>query len=1200
MRIVGGALRSAFLILPLLLVPVFLLYPVCVDAETGLIKCVVVDENDQPVEGARVTAVRLPDREPANPFSPDLDVLTDEQGRFEVNLPVGKYISCTTKELLTSADAPWPSQEWHIKASPDPQEVRIPLKMGGRVKGVVIDKETGEPIPGATVMTVRGRTATTDNEGSFDILGESAKSGTLTVLAAGYGDVRKQYYMPNSGAYEIRLELSPGYIVRGRVVDEEGSPVAGAIVDCGSSYINFKRRISDDQGRFEVAGCSAGKSFWQISHPDYALNSNPELSFPETGDVVETDFVLTKGWAVAGRVVGPDGNPIKDARVDYGFSNCYVYRASTRTDATGAFRLEKIGTDSEDFIIVRANGCATAYQRAKPGRAESVPKLEFALEPGRYAKGAVKDRAGQPVSGANVWVYLLLQGSNFCSPPEWEIQSHKADAEGRFQLSDLPSKDVTVRVQKEGYSIVDNYPVKPDAEMVVVMDKPEVIAGRVLDAATGLPVRTFNIKLDFSAQGGTPGLGLIHSAGKDFDSSDGEFELTGLAARSRYALIVSAEGFAPKRIDPVETWPADEEGMAIVASLDAGLTISGEILDAAAGQPLPDAEVFLIISPRKIDSSLRVESLDDSSGYIYDVRKGQSDAKGHFEFKHVGEDHHLMLAARGKHHALAIIKQVDPEAQQILRLARGGRIAGTAKGFPDIKVDKASIALSGDFELPRVKLTDDFGFEVENVPPGEYSVCLRQESSGIRNVRVKVEPGKDVFIDYANIPGKRVSGRVSCAGKPLTGLGVRMNWSLSGDWVVGGKTDDDGRFSYPGISPGEYVFTVDLTDVREQPYNRSTRHVIVEERDVNLDIEIQPNIIKGRVVDGATGKPIPDVFVSALRLQQPGGQPNRLVTLRPEHGYIVPHGSASNVIGMRLTRPIKTDSEDRGSYGVTAEDGSFEIKHVEPGHYRLSVHMPGCTVRQLSDKFMVKPAQETTRKDIRVDSDATLRLKIIDASTGSPIPEALINLCATDGMHIASGYYVKVDEEDRQVATCGISGCAPGGFEYRRMTTDAQGLLTVPGVQEDEYGVWIIAPGYSACWIAPVQAEVGEGKEFVIKLEPTGSVLLKPTAGLLDGIDLPYLVYRILDSKGRTVFPGGELIYQELVESGVAKLYGEGFDSYKLDVVPPGQYSIEWEIHRGYLGDPIPRPVYSPSVYGKSRFEIRRGAEAVVQLVAGK
>ena len=1165
--------------------------------DLGLLKGVVVDESGQPVVGARVTIVRVSGDQAATPFSPDFDALTDDQGRFEARLNDARYMCSVTKDTLSSDDAPFGVQHWGVKAGKT-KELSIPIKQGTPVHGVVVSKDTGEPVADAGVVLQNGRTTRTDPQGKFVIEGVAARSSKLTVLAPGFADEHHQFYLPDQGAYGPRIELEKGYTVRGRVLDEQGNPVAGAVVGNGYPYLNMRRCVTDERGNYEIGGRRAGeRAEWDVHHPDFAKLSTHGLEAPDSGDVVELDFVLIKGYEVQGHVYGPDGKPIKDAKVSYGFSTSYVHYADTTTDESGHYRLKKLSDDREEFVVVQAKGCSPAYKLAKPGRGGAAPNLDFKLDPSCVAEGVVVDTDGQPIPHAKLGPQMLLQGSNFCSPSQFDISHNvESDEQGRFKLEDIPPKDLVVYVSAEGYQWADNIPIEPGADNRITLDRPAAIVCKVVDAKTKKPVVDFNVKLDFSQRGRTPGLGLIHSEGKDFNSPDGAFTIHRLDNGAPYLVVVTADGYAPARVDEYDAAPADSSQWPAVIEMDKGLTISGTVADAQAGAPLRDAEVFLVISPRALGSSIRVNSLEEPDDYIYDVQRTRTDEQGRFRFPLIAKGQSLYLAARHTGYALALERKVEPGKPTTLKLHRGGRIIGTALGYPDLDLTKADVSVRAEgFELPNVSVQPNGNFEIPNVPPGECSVYLRQEFSGKRQTTVNVKPGKTVSIDFAHLYGRRVSGRVMCAGQPVPGAYLCMNQSLTGDWVVGGDTDSDGRFSYRGIPSGEYTLYVTQGRPRDLDARSRKEYFVVSDADVQLDVEFHRNRIAGRVIDAATAEPLAEAYVSAQRVGQTDN-PNQFVTCVPRYTLTRFHGNQSKTLGLRLARSMAGVCRLDRTYGSGKRqgDGSFDIENIPPGTYRLSVDDLKGPVGWCSDDIELGPDDELTDIVLKIDRSADLRLRVLDSKTGNPVPEALIHLCKPDGYPLCSSYRKPRDPSDKSV-TCGLGGC--GGpsspYTYESMATDDKGTFALSGVQSGSYGVWAVAHGYAARWISPVRS----GETCVVKLHPTGSLVLKPKPGLLDGIVAPSLAYRVEDARGNAVFPGGVgQGYEEIIETGAAPLWGDNAGGYTVDVLPPGKYTLKWEIHSGFEGDAIPRPIKPAVCSGQTRFRITPGKESVVVL----
>jgi len=67
---------------------------------------------------------------------------------------------------------------------------------------------------------------------------------------------------------------------------------------------------------------------------------------------------------------------------------------------------------------------------------------------------------------------------------------------GKFSIPDVTAKELNLVVRKEGYtSFIEN--VIPSKTVDVVLPDSEIIAGEVVDAETGKPVKDFTVSLRY-------------------------------------------------------------------------------------------------------------------------------------------------------------------------------------------------------------------------------------------------------------------------------------------------------------------------------------------------------------------------------------------------------------------------------------------------------------------------------------------------------------------------------------------------------------------------------------------------------------------------------------------------------------------------------------------------------------------------------
>ena len=163
-----------------------------------------------------------------------------------------------------------PEADLAIKLTPRPS--------GGAVAGVVRD-EKGKPIAGASVENLGDQTETirktiTDRAGNYvlDDLFESDRGYELLVRASGRCPSRLAV-KPGSRGKPATLDvmLEPGHRAQGRVVAEDGKPVAEVEVRPhrrGSPWLQEYGRQTDQDGRFEIDSLPQDVRF-QISKPGY-------------------------------------------------------------------------------------------------------------------------------------------------------------------------------------------------------------------------------------------------------------------------------------------------------------------------------------------------------------------------------------------------------------------------------------------------------------------------------------------------------------------------------------------------------------------------------------------------------------------------------------------------------------------------------------------------------------------------------------------------------------------------------------------------------------------------------------------------------------------------------------------------------------------------------------------------------------------
>ena len=152
------------------------------------------------------------------------------------------------------------------------------------IAGRVRTADTGRPVKHARVTVSAGgrqsRATTTDDQGRFRLTELTAGSYTVTASRTGFVDAvygQRRPLQPGTPVQladgqeiaTIDLRLVRGGVITGRVLDEDGEPLARAIVTVQRyQYIRGERQLSpaggdqsDDRGQYRVFGLPPGESY---------------------------------------------------------------------------------------------------------------------------------------------------------------------------------------------------------------------------------------------------------------------------------------------------------------------------------------------------------------------------------------------------------------------------------------------------------------------------------------------------------------------------------------------------------------------------------------------------------------------------------------------------------------------------------------------------------------------------------------------------------------------------------------------------------------------------------------------------------------------------------------------------------------------------------------------------------------------------
>ncbi|MCA9185477.1 MAG: M56 family metallopeptidase [Pirellulaceae bacterium] len=384
------------------------------------------------------------------------------------------------------------SQEFHL-TSEDGKRHELRLPESRQLRGRVVESSTGQPLTGAHVIAWKGDA--TNYSARVAAHGISGHDGFFQ-LAIGQGDWRLAvdreldgYWIPPldertaklwggppltpvsvhvtevSLPQDVALRLGKGLCVTGRLLDENGRPLANIPVQGRS--LDFphgtKNAKTDQFGQFVLEGLSPyGAVQVNTLSPDgYAeqrLDGTPDQPWEETL-AKEIALHWKHGITLTGRVVH-DNQPVSGVVIKVTKApprkpgedgTMYLLAAETTTDAEGRYRVagfqegERYHFEvvTSDNLQVRDWHHQSPYAPSVNANGRTTIELPDAVlvSNGQRLSGIVVDPQGNAVAGVTVSAHLAAGGMLSRpqrGPPPWT----ETDDQGRFQLTNLPDEPI--------------------------------------------------------------------------------------------------------------------------------------------------------------------------------------------------------------------------------------------------------------------------------------------------------------------------------------------------------------------------------------------------------------------------------------------------------------------------------------------------------------------------------------------------------------------------------------------------------------------------------------------------------------------------------------------------------------------------------------------------------------------------------------
>ena len=429
---------------------------------------VVDHETEAPIEGVQLTF--LADHRIGS-------VVSTATGDFETTLPSGRY------KILLDSDGRVPvnlPRELPVSAKQPVPPFELRLTGGAEVQGRVVDSVTQKPLVGAEIIATRPdrlgapiARARSGDRGRFRLQGVMLDAPSVWARMPGYASrAREHNLVPlrklSSGEVRrgVQVRLEPLPKVSGRVKDDAGRPVVGALVAAAPPsdrrladlFFEFDRPrvLTERDGSFEVAvePSREGEIKITATKDGFAPAGVEIVERVRPGETVRRDVVMTRGFRAVGRVVDVTGRPLDHVRVVARVVGNRALRTrhardavdfglATWTGADGRFALRlppvpvhvKVG---DDTVVVFGKNKRVIRQDSRRLAAETEKDVgDFVAALARTISGLVVDDAGRPPEGELRATRLATDGH------EWSQVA--VFGKGRFVFERLPAGDYEIR-----------------------------------------------------------------------------------------------------------------------------------------------------------------------------------------------------------------------------------------------------------------------------------------------------------------------------------------------------------------------------------------------------------------------------------------------------------------------------------------------------------------------------------------------------------------------------------------------------------------------------------------------------------------------------------------------------------------------------------------------------------------------------------
>ena len=472
---------------------------------------VVVDESGQPIPEASVSVYLLQIGNTTQQqglgmrLAPQLlTTRTDAIGRFAfTNLPAeaaaelllkkpGRATVCT----FTPSEYAGQSRTYRVGQT----DIRLTQPTEAKIEGVVIQKQTGQPVAGVTLLVMYAQNRALDGHDPIRVNAD----GTFTLPALSAGQYSLQLATLRDGladwvAAPMSVTLKAGETKTGLKFEvSKGGMLEVAITDAASNKPLEKASVnlraaqggrwfggtSDAEGIARIRLAAGTYQMQGAFKQGYSYQERQETITIEEGATKRVAAALKAAAKVRGVVRDPDGAPVAGVQIRVlpaGYQD-------VASDAEGRFEVtwDRQGWPSERTVFCLPARHAQRNLAAAVDIAEGTNTLDVKLEPGMTIAGRIADPNGKGIARAQISPMLRVSawGSRLSRD---QIQT---DSSGNFEIRAVPpAHRYDLHFSADGYGSKHSEMVETNADATRRLDIGVVtlpvanlsVSGRVVD-----------------------------------------------------------------------------------------------------------------------------------------------------------------------------------------------------------------------------------------------------------------------------------------------------------------------------------------------------------------------------------------------------------------------------------------------------------------------------------------------------------------------------------------------------------------------------------------------------------------------------------------------------------------------------------------------------------------------------------------------